>query len=298
MGMFTPWKLASSAHCGFYFFIFQRAGCSNIFISTPLLEVHTSWTSVCYNQVASLDSYHFLHSLTAFSQSWGLLWIYRASKGWWKRPLQLFSPEDVGTSVTTQGKWHQNVHEAPSVWTQGADPEPLCTAVSSLRAIFPRRVFRSPRGPRLSPSPQVLLSLKASEARGEGKVSLVMPMGAKENQTKQDRSEQEGGNGDSISLATGDEREDWVQDNSVSQSLTLLRTIRITKKNNSCQEHIPGSTAFPFAILRTRRDNDQSVKVLILAWNTSQKKPLLILSGIWMCLSCSFRCTLETNTIL
>ena len=50
----------------------------------------------------------------------------------------------------------------------------------------------------------------------------------------------------------------------VSQSLTLLRTIRITK-NNSCQEHIPGSTAFPFAILRTRRDNDQSVKVLILA---------------------------------
>lgn len=93
----------------------------------------------------------------------------------------------------------------------------------------------------------------------------MMPMGAKENQTKQDRSEQEGGNGDSISLATGDEREDWVQDNSVSQSLTLLRTIRITKKNNSCQEHIPGSTAFSFAILRTRRDNDQSVKVLILA---------------------------------
>lgn len=45
----------------------------------------------------------------------------------------------------------------------------------------------------------------------------MMPMGAKAKKTKQDRSEQEGGNGDYISLVTGDEREDCVQDNSVSQ---------------------------------------------------------------------------------
>lgn len=203
MGMFTPWELASSAHCGFCFFIFQRAGYSNIFISTSLLEVHTSWASVCYNQVASLDSYHFLHSLTAFSQSWGLLWISRDSKGWWKRPLQSFlSPEDSGTSVMMGGKWHQNVLGALSVWSRGADPEPLCFAVSSLRAIFPRRFFRSPWVPTLSPSARVLLSLKASEARGEGKVELVMPMGAKAKKTKQDRSEQEGGNGDFLYLAS------------------------------------------------------------------------------------------------
>lgn len=178
------WKLASSAHCGFYFFISSERLLKYILVAhhclkstqAELLCAIIKWPALIHTTFYILWL-HFPKAEVCFG--------FTEPQRVVEKNFAVFSlPKDVGTSVATQGKWHQNVHGSSLRLNPGLTAGHSALLSPPLRPFSPGGSSGPLGDPRCPPALKFCLASKLQRRGGEGKVALVMPMGAKEKKTR------------------------------------------------------------------------------------------------------------------
>ena len=157
VGMFTPWKSASSTHLDFFYFLE-----SWLFkcIGTPLLEIHKSQTSVFCNQVTSLLHTTFYVLWLHFPKAEVCFEFPEPQKSGEKGAFSLFSlprtQESMWCWVGCEGEMTPQCPRS----SLPLNPRATRCVVSSLRTTFPRRLLRSPWARTLPPTLKFCLASK------------------------------------------------------------------------------------------------------------------------------------------